>query len=349
VKSFGEISFAAPRRLRFAMREDMTAEELSKSATNDIWISPYRLKSRGFLNSLSNRREFFGTLIRVGEGYGCIHPWPELGDPPMEKCLDDLRGRRFWPIVRRALRCAEFDNAARSQQESLFEEMEIPRSHATLSQIDTKELAAAVESGFDAVKMKAGRDLTAETAFLETMHAAYPQLRWRLDFNESLDPATADAFLTNLSTQARTVIDFIEDICPFSESVWESLWKKHRIRLAVDRESAPHHKAAQVMVIKPAVDEPFPLAEAAVMNNQSVVMTSYMDHPLGQAFAAWEAARMGLIFPGLVGTCGLQTHHLFEKDAFTESLGDWKPAFTIPEGTGLGFDDALAALNWHKL
>ena len=315
----------------------------------DIWISPYRLRSRGFLNSLSNRREFFGALIRVGEGYGCIHPWPELGDPPLEKCLDDLRGRRFWPIVRRAMRCAEFDNAARSREESLFEEMEIPRSHATLVKADAKEILAAVEAGFDAVKMKAGRDLADETEFFKTMLAAHPQLRWRLDFNESLDPATADEFLTNLSPQAHMAIDFIEDICPFSETVWESLWKKHRVRLAVDRESAPHRKAAQVMVIKPAVDETFPLAEAAGMNGQAVVMTSYMDHPLGQAFAAWEAARMGLIFPGIIGTCGLQTHHLFEKDTFTESLGDWKPDFTIPEGTGLGFDDALATLVWEKL
>lgn len=321
-------------------------DSLEKS---DIWISPYRLKSRGFLNSLSNRREFFGALIRVGEGYGCIHPWPELGDPPLEKCLEDLRARRFWPIVRRALRCAEFDDAARSREESLFEEMEVPRSHATLSQADAREMAAAAESGFGTVKMKAGRDLTAEAAFLETMLAAHPQIRWRLDFNESLGTAAADEFLTRLSLQARMAIDFIEDICPFSETVWEALWKKHRVRLAVDRESAPHRKAAQVMVIKPAVDEPFPLAEAAGMNGQAVVLTSYMDHPLGQAFAAWEAARMGLIFPGITGTCGLQTHHLFEKDAFTETLGAWKPDFTIPEGTGLGFDDALAELDWQKL
>lgn len=315
----------------------------------DIWISPYKLRSRGFLNSLSDRREFLGVLIRVGEGYGCIHPWPELGDPPLEKCLDDLRGRRFWPIVRRAMRCAEFDNAARSAEESLFEELEIPRSHATLVKADAKEIAAAVEAGFEALKMKAGRAPDAEAVFLENMLSAHPQLRWRLDFNESLDPATADIFLTALSPQARMAIDFIEDICPFSEVVWGSLWKKHRVRLAVDRESGPHHKAAQVMIIKPAVDEPLPLAEAAGMNGQAVVMTSYMDHPLGQVFAAWEAARMGLIFPGIIGTCGLQTHHLFDKDAFTESLGDWKPEFTIPEGTGLGFNDALAELTWEKL
>jgi O-succinylbenzoate synthase len=218
----------------------------------DIWISHYTLRSRGFLNSVSSRRTFEGVLIRAGEGYGCIHPWPELGDPPLGKCLEDLRGRRFWPIVRRAMRCAEFDNAARSAEESLFEEMEIPRSHATLVKADAKALEAAVAAGFDTVKMKVGRALPGETAFLETMVTAFPQLRWRLDFNESLDLGTAETFLAGLSPVVRNAIDFIEDICPFSESAWEGLWKRHRLRLAVDRESGPHRKAAQVTIIKPS-------------------------------------------------------------------------------------------------
>lgn len=288
-------------------------------------------------------------LIRAGEGYGCIHPWPELGDPTLEKCLEDLKGRRFWPIVRRAMRCAEYDDAARRAEESLFEEMEVPCSHATLVRADANELAEAVEAGFGTVKMKAGRDLAGETDFLERGVADHPALRWRLDFNEALDAESADAFLSGLSPQARAALDFIEDICPFSESAWETLWKKHRVPLAVDRESGPHRKAAQFTVIKPAVDEPFLLGEAAAMNGQGVVMTSYMDHPLGQAFAAWEAARMELLFPGLVRICGLQTHHLFEKNGFVDALGTWKPDFKVPDGTGLGFDEELASLPWSKL
>jgi O-succinylbenzoate synthase len=103
------------------------------------------------------------------------------------------------------------------------------------------------------------------------------------------------------------------------------------------------------MVIKPAIDEPFLLAEAAVKNLQQVVLTGYMDHPLGQTFAAWEAARLELQFPGLVVSCGLQTHHLFETNAFTEMLGPWSPVFQAPEGNGLGFDDLLDALPWTRL
>ncbi|QTN31694.1 hypothetical protein HZ994_04930 [Akkermansiaceae bacterium] len=316
---------------------------------HEIWISPYTLRARGFLNAVSSRREFSGVLIRVGKGYGCIHPWPELGDIPVGKCLEDLKGRRAWPIVRRALRCAEFDDAARVAEESLFEDMEVPTSHATLVKADAAEVSAAVAAGFTVVKMKAGRDLAAEADFLGKMVAAYPTLRWRLDFNEVPDPETADGFLTGLPPQVREALDFIEDICPFSETTWAGLWKKHRVPLAVDRESGPHRKAAQLTVIKPALDEPFLLAEAAAMNGQAVVVTSYMDHPLGQAFAAWEAARMELLFPGLVRVCGLQTHHLFENNAFTEALGEWKPGFTVPGGTGLGFDDQLDALTWVKL
>jgi O-succinylbenzoate synthase len=312
-------------------------------------ISRYRLKARGFLNAISNRREFEGALIVVDGGFGCIHPWPELGDPPLEKCLADLSGARRWPIVRRALRCAEYDRASRSFDNSLFEEMEVPESHATLAKADVAEIALAVEAGFTTVKIKAGRDLTIEAKFLDEMTAEYPQLKWRLDFNESLSPGDGIAFLLGLAEKTRAAIDFVEDPCPYSESAWTEVRKATRLKLAVDREAAPLSSAAQVMVVKPAIDEPFLLGEAAMSHNQRVVVTSYMDHPVGQVFAAWEAARLGLQFPGLVGSCGLQTHHLFEPNEFTEALGPWSPTFKVPDGTGLGFDDLLNALPWTRL
>lgn len=312
-------------------------------------IFRYRLKARGFMNSISNRRDFEGALIQIDGGYGCIHPWPELGDPTLEKCLTDLAGARRWPIVRRAIRCAEYDKTARDFENSLFEEMEVPKSHATLAKTDAAEVALAVELGFTAIKLKSGRDLTAESKFLEMMASEFPTMKWRLDFNESLTPEQAADFLLGLSEKTRAAIDFVEDPCPFSETAWNDLRRKTRIRLAVDREAAPLSTAAQFMVIKPAIDEPFLLGEAAIQHSQRVVMTSYMDHPVGQTFAAWEAARLELQFPGLVGLCGLQTHHLFEPNEFTEALGPWSPKFIVPDGNGLGFTELLDALPWTRL
>jgi O-succinylbenzoate synthase len=329
----------------------MAAEAASMIETTNRkpQISRYRLKTRGFLNALSNRREFEGALIEIDGGYGGIHPWPELGDPPLEKCLADLAGARRWPIVRRAVRCAEYDRVARQFEHSLFEEMEIPLSHATLATGTAAEITTAVEAGFTKVKLKCGRNLEHEAGLLESMAEEFPALGWRLDFNESLDHEQAVAFLLGLSEKTRRAIEFVEDPCPYAEGAWKEVRRQSRVNLAVDREASPLSAAAQIMVIKPAVDEPFLLAEAAINHQQRVILTSYMDHPVGQAFAAWEAARLELQFPGLVGICGLQTHHLFEPDAFTESLGSWSPEFTAPQGHGLGFDDALAALPWTRL
>ena len=69
------------------------------------------------------------------------------------------------PIVRRAIRCAEYDRAARVFDHSLFEEMEVPDSHATLATADAAEVVArAVEAGFTTIKLKAGRNPAAETS-----------------------------------------------------------------------------------------------------------------------------------------------------------------------------------------
>ncbi|MEI7928093.1 MAG: hypothetical protein WCH40_06040, partial [Verrucomicrobiales bacterium] len=203
--------------------------------------------------------------------------------------------------------------------------------------------------GADEPLPEAGRDLAAVAKFLNEQVAAFPKLMWRLDFNETSEAPEMAEFLKSLPDDTRRRIDFIEDPCPYSETTWTNLKLTTGVRLAVDRQVAPNCDAAQVMVLKPALDEPWLLAEAAAKRGRQLVVTSYMDHPLGQCFAAWEAARLGLTFRGLVPVCGLQTHHLFEPNAFSEYLGAWSPTFHPPGGRGLGFDDLLDALVWTRL
>lgn len=316
---------------------------------DDIWYWNYRLQMRQPLNAKSMRREVTGVLLRINEGFACLQPWPELGDPTLKKCLADLAGPRRWPLVRRVLRCAGEDADARFIGDPLLEEIDLLESHATLPWQDERMIASAVEKGFQVVKMKAGKNLAAERAFLMTQAEAHPQLRWRLDFNEVPTADEVRGFLSDLSDEVRRRIDFLEDPCPYSASVWHALYAEFRVPLAVDREAAPGCDGAQVVVIKPAMDEPWLLAEAAAGANQRVVVTSYMEHPLGQVSAAWEAVKLNVQFPGLVGVCGLQTHHLFTPTDFAERLGRWSPEFHPPGGTGLGFDDLLEKLPWKRL
>ncbi len=313
-----------------------------------IWYWPYRLRSREKLNAVTPRREIEGVLLRGAEGgHACLQPWPELGDPPLQRCLDDLAGARSRSIVRRAMRCLEMDGAARSVEDPLFEDLDVPRSHATLASWDEGRIAAAREAGFDTVKLKCSADFDPQR--FTALAAEHPALKWRLDFNETGEAETLAERLSSLAPEIRTRIDFIEDPCPYSPKVWKNLRLRTGIALAVDREAAPLSDAAQVMVIKPAIDEPWLLGEAALNHGQRALVTSYMDHPFGQAFAAWEAGRLALQFPALPVAGGLQTHHLFEPDAFTEALGPWSPAFQPPPGHGLGFDDLLGKLPWKRL
>lgn len=319
-------------------------------------IHRYTLRSRVSLNALSSRHEHEGVLIRVGEdggyGYGCVHPWPELGDLTVEQILEFLADGRYVALVQRALACAYEDRKARGEGRSLFEGLAVPRSHATLI-MDEGDFQRAVEAGFDIVKVKVGRDREGETEFIRSQASRFPGLRWRLDFNGALGIDEVEQFLGGLGAEVRGNIDFIEDAyCP-GGSPWVDALGRYPIPMAVDREVEGACGGFDVAVIKPAQNVAGPILEQASGEGRRVVFTSYMDHPLGQCFAAWEAAVARRLFPDIVDTCGLVTHGLFEGDEstfpFIDCLGKPQPDFRPPAGTGLGFDLLLESLPWKLL
>ena len=59
-----------------------------------------------------------------------------------------------------------------------------------------------------------------------TMTAEFPAVKWRLDFNESLEPASAAEFLLGLTDKPAAAIDFVEDPCPYSDSAWRALHRQ---------------------------------------------------------------------------------------------------------------------------
>ncbi len=317
-----------------------------------IYIHPYTMRSRDSLNAKSKRVEHEGVLIRVegdrGYGYGCIHPWPELGDYPLDQTLGMLCSGELVPLSQRALYCVEVDMVARSENRSLFDGLAVPRSHATL-EMNEGSLSATVDAGFQIVKLKVGRDPVAETDFIREASGRFPDLVWRLDFNHVMDDRAVVKFLGALGDDVRDKIDFIEDAYPSESSPWVNALGPFDVPMAVDREVEDAFGGFGVAIIKPAINDPGPILERALDETRRCVFTSYMDHPLGQAFAAWEAARALQQFPDMVDTCGLITHGLFEANAFTEALGVPGPDFYSPAGTGLGFDHLLEDLSWKPL
>ena len=282
------------------------------------WVSRYELHSARDLNAVSPRRTFPGALLRMGSGFACLHPWPELGDPSLEECLADLSACPMWLQLRA---CVAADGHAREEGVSLFENKLIPRSHATLPVVNEQVLQESRDQGFTHVKAKVVGNLEE----IRKLIAQNTDLIWRLDFNGTGEPE----MFAHWSEEERKRLDFVEDPFPPERGRWEDL----QVVTAADR----FRVEAPVRVLKPAI-------EPVTAEYDRVVVTSYMDHPVGQTFAAYEAAQ-----GAISEICGLQTHVLFENDEFTEALGDGGPVFQPAAGTGLGFDELLEKLPWKKL
>lgn len=304
-----------------------------------------------YLNARSVRRDHEGALIRVGAenfGYGCIHPWSELGDVHLDETLRLLAAGQLTELSRRALTCAHDDSEARRAGVHLFDGLTVPRSHATLM-MDDACFQSAVDAGFDRVKVKVGRDLKEESEFIHRQASQFPNLRWRLDFNGCLDLLSVQKFLAALGGDVRGRIDFIEDAYLHNTAPEVDAMGPYDIAMAVDRDIESACGDFGVAIIKPAVNVVDPILKQAAECGRRVVLTSYMDHPVGQCFAAWEAAKAQKDHPGLVDACGLVTHGLFAPNAFSDALGVPTPEFHPPAGTGLGFDDLLKSLPWKRL
>lgn len=281
-----------------------------------IWSWRYVLRPRTRLSALAGAKPREGALIRVGAGVADIHPWPELGDEPLDEQLARLARGETTPLTAASLRMAKVDGDARTRGASIFEGLVIPRSHWPAD-------AGAVPDGFDTVKIKMwrGRPIDEELR----------RFRLRLDYNAAL---SAEEFLAEAIPFDS--IDFVEDPAPYDEAEWNRIRRGTGLRLAIDRGSGTE-AAADVVVVKPAVQE-------VPVTTKELVITSYMDHPVGQFGAAHAAASSGI-----VTTCGLLTHLLYEPDAFIEQIRIDGARLLPAEGTGIGFDDLLERLPWKRL
>jgi len=261
-----------------------------------MWIWRYSLKPRRALSALAGDAPRAGALLRVGDGFADVHPWPELGDAPLDEQLAMLARGETTPLTRRSLWFASV------WRREMFDGLTIPRSHWPGS--DPPE-------GFEIAKVK-------------MPGGALPdRVRLRLDFN-----GDGDAFARLATTLPRERIDFVEDPCPYDPARWREI-RRLGFRFALDRVVATD--AVDVLVVKPAIQD-VPQADIPI------IITSYMDHPIGQLHAAYAAANS-------TETCGLVTHVLYENDPFIERMRVSADTRLIPPD----FTDLLEALPWKRL
>jgi O-succinylbenzoate synthase len=308
-----------------------------------IWLHRYELVPRARLNARAGTGPRHGALLRVDHrfemglatGFADVHPWPELGDAPLDEQLARLARGETTPLTAQSLHFAALDAAARREGRSLFDGLTIPESHWPAA-------AGEAPPAFDTIKVKMpGSELPTRG-------------RLRLDFNATLDAAS---FLRVAATLPRERTDFVEDPCPYDGAVWRELRAQTGLRLALDREVAT--EGVDVLVMKPAIQSVPGKRRTAGGEREaasgerggapgvgaiSIVVTSYMDHPVGQLHAAAVAARCATN-----SRCGLVTHVLYEPNEFSERLALDGARLVPPGGRGIGFEDLLEELEWSKL
>ncbi len=320
-------------------------------ADTRLWFWRYTLRAKGALNARSAAVEFEGALVRdFGGGVGCVHPCPSLGDRTLDEQLAAIASGRPTALGEQALLCAEADGLARRQGRNLFAPLSIPPSHWTAgSDVDHDDPVSVAGEGFRSVKFKGSENTRALVGRIERWKGEAPDLRFRIDFNETLSEDGVREFWLSLDDAARAAIDFVEDPCPWNPEAWHRLREDLGLPLAADRDVLQRAAEADWLVVKPAVINAVEPGELAYRSGQRLVFTSYLDHPIGQLYAAWRAAECAAIFGPQLGDCGLLTHSLFEPDPFLEELKNDGPVLVPPPGTGLGFDELLDALPWKPL
>jgi O-succinylbenzoate synthase len=350
---------------------------------------PYTLYSRGALNAVSVRSEFHGALIRVDEGVGCLHPWPEFGDAPIDEQLQLLRDGGTSRVIECALRMAAADGAARRMGMSLFNL--IPSDHDRLkpalqpasedagdrwsagfslsenlsgplpippchwswdqNQPSPPQMHRVVDEGWQAIKTTGWGNVGEVLRWLDSFASktAGSDVRLRVDFNSCLQPYQFRNFMEWMTPRVRERLGFVEDPFPYDPVRWAKMQADYGVRLALDKQLRGASEGFDVAVLKPGRRDWRELT-ADIPAATRVVMTSAMDHAIGQSFAAWEAAVAWQELGERMDLCGLSTEHLFAEDDFFARLKSRGGQLSVDRaGTGLGFDDVLRKLPWAKL
>ena len=338
-----------------------------KTASIDSHI--YQLAfSNDYLGSIAHSSTREGALLRIKfidyphYGYACIHPWQELGDSSLESQLSSLKSfntQKDTALISQALHCAYSDAQARSKKQALRISPHL-ENHA-LCELSNPNLTSILREkqkiGFEYIKIKVGNNWEKEKSLWQNYSQQFPELKWRLDFNERLDRKTFEETLAWLDKSDMTKhVDFFEDpLCPQLNKQFLISYQGP-IKLAIDRklDLLPHFNPHYFNgIAKPAIDNP-ELINSLLQSQFSLCFTSYLDHPLGQTWAAHQASYWQEKYPTQILPSGLLSHTSYQPNSFSSQLSSspyWKESNHLNSISrlGLGFDTLLTALTWKPL
>ena len=325
----------------------------------------YRLSPKTAPNAKSTVAEREGRLLKVWWtpsliGYGDLFPWPEFGDPSLMDLLSQLAEGDFsHPLVFKSLWRSRVDALARRRGRSLFEALLPVESHGLLpSGEETRALPFFRQQGFRVfkIKMPAATQGNPERLIFSLREAGallQPGEKLRLDFNGALSFEEFQKFSREIPASVWERVDLMED--PWERRDLQSDLQKNssfsrefplpsflQNKLAGDFFSDAHWPHQVIKTARAFAPEKRHLSHR-------VVQTHSMDHPLGQAFALWEASLYERTYPHRKEIHGVSRPSLYASTDFDWAWEGAGPRPRPPRGTGIGFDEILSSLRWENL
>ena len=322
-----------------------------------ISYAPYQLKPSKNLNAKTlTRQPRQGMLLKIQKnksvGYSDVHPWPELGDLPLEEHLVALIQKNPTFLTRVSLSQAQRDAEARSKNKSLLLLEPLLKNNFVASEIDELtdlKLERLKKLKFQVIKLKAGVDLEKELFFSKKILGT-GNFGLRLDFNSVLEWADFQKFFEAIPTK---YIEYAEDPLPYSVEVWTEARKFLPVALDFEAKKLSWEKhrppTADILIVKPlrmnmevitACIEAWPI---------DFTVTSAMDHPLGMLQAYTWAQELALRFPDQHRAPGCLTLDSYEPNAYQDEVLVEGPLIKSINGRGSGFKKLLEGESWIPL
>lgn len=325
-----------------------------------FFVSPYHLKSATSPNAQTPATTRSGVLLKVqwpnGKvGYTDLHPWPEMGDQPLNEQLMNLQKLRLTPQTEQAIWCAKRDANARAEKKSLFPTgIQLRNNYLieNVASLGVGELDEIAQRGFTTLKLKCGRDLEEEVKVVNRI-AGRGDFRLRLDFNATATPALFEKFISQINKQSLPTIEYVEDPFPYEHESWREARKL--VRIAIDFESRKldwnktQRPSCDVVILKPVRMDVEKIVEVALHWRLKIAVTSAMDHPVGVMHAICVALELKKKHDPHVLEAGCLTLRHYQMDSFAAAVPVQGPFFMKPMGFGIGFDDLLASQSWTAL
>lgn len=202
---------------------------------------------------------------------------------------------------------------------------------------------AALARGQDTVKIKCGPDRSLDLARVAAIRSTFPDLRIRLDPNESWPPEWA---LDQLRAMARFDIEYVEEPLPRGTGIgrYAELCRESPIPIALDdsARTMTHvqfiiaRRAAHVLVLKPprlgGPDATVAVVDAAAAAGLRSVVTASLETAIGLTVALHCCA----LLPPPIPPCGIGTARFFARDlAPPPPIVDGHMAVPTEPGLGL--------------